>query len=212
VSLKKLLVKAGLVVDETPQVLVDEANIDPVQPEPVAEPLVPELSGTIIALDEVYAQQGVPAVAFPAERLLKILDGLCAMDPANQRAAVAAMDAADDSWDLSQILDDAGRKIAALRSYSTSLDAAILNARDYEAAQKSAQNQQYEVLRKEINEQVAQLHAAAELATADHAKAIQELQSQANTTVAATQQEQVRLKAEIQRLESISRKLGGSVS
>jgi hypothetical protein len=212
VSLKKLLVKAGLVVDETPQVLVDEANIDPVQPEPVAEPLVPELSGTIIALDEVYAQQGVPAVAFPAERLLKILDGLCAMDPANQQAAVAAMDAADDSWDLSQILDDAVRKIAALRSYSTSLDAAILNARDDEAAQKSAQNQQYEVLRKEINEQVAQLHAAAELATADHAKAIQELQSQANTTVAATQQEQVRLKAEIQRLESISRKLGGSVS
>ncbi|WP_373973991.1 hypothetical protein NT239_10065 [Chitinibacter sp. SCUT-21] len=211
-GLKSLLVKAGLVVAETePNSVADQVEI--AAPINSAEQInLTETQPREQSLNDIYQQQGVASIAFPAERLLKILDGLGAMDPANQRAAVAAMDAADDSWDLAEVLDDANRKVTALRNHGNTLNANIISTRDAETAQENALNQQYEALRKDINEQIAQLHAAAELASADHAKALQELHTQANSTVAATQQEQVRLQSEIQRLESISRKLGGTLS
>src|SRR5688572_15491440 len=43
-------------------------------------------------LSSIYAEMSVPPSPFPAEKLLKLLDGLRAMDPHTRKAAVLAMD------------------------------------------------------------------------------------------------------------------------
>ena len=64
--------------------------------------------------DDIYAAAGVGPSPFPAERLLKVLDGLKALDPSARKAAVLALDAADDSWSVDDTLLDAERKTRAL--------------------------------------------------------------------------------------------------
>ncbi len=93
-------------------------------PGPLAAPPVPEFLQALpegvapadIARkpDDIYAAAGVGPSPFPAERLLKVLDGLKALDPSARKAAVLALDAADDSWSVDDTLLDAERKTRAL--------------------------------------------------------------------------------------------------
>ena len=90
--------------ETTPQVVMDHAA------EPVAAASAPAIAvpaGPIAEqrpFDEIYAEQSVAAAAFTAEKLLKILDGLAALDPAARIAAVRALDAADDAWTVDDAL------------------------------------------------------------------------------------------------------------
>ncbi len=72
------------------------------------------------ALDEIFALANIPPAAFSAEKLLRLLDGLRAMDATTRRAAVLAMDAADDNWTIADPVTDAQRKTAALEAYKQS--------------------------------------------------------------------------------------------
>jgi len=112
------LEKAGLVRMDGPQ---EEAAPAP-QPIPVpdATPASETTAATTIPvgaplkLDEIYAKAGVPASQYPAERLLRLIEGLSAMDPTTRLMAIKAMDAADESWTIDDPLADAQAKAEAL--------------------------------------------------------------------------------------------------
>jgi predicted nucleic acid-binding Zn-ribbon protein len=74
--------------------------------------------GTPLKLDEIYAKAGVPVSLYPAERLLRLIEGLSAMDPGTRLMAIKAMDAADESWTIEDPLADAQTKAQALAMHA----------------------------------------------------------------------------------------------
>jgi len=117
------LEKAGLVRMDTSH----REDVPPPPPihapadEPAAAPppeaTVPTI-GTPLKLDDIYAQAGVPASLYPAERLLRLIEGLSAMDPGTRLMAIKAMDAADESWTIEDPLADAQTKAQALAMHA----------------------------------------------------------------------------------------------
>ncbi|HRL78498.1 MAG TPA: methyl-accepting chemotaxis protein, partial [Candidatus Accumulibacter phosphatis] len=85
-------------------------------------------------LADIFAGAAVPASPYPAEKLLRLLDGLRAMDAVTRKAAVVAMDAADDNWQIEDCLHDAELKIAALQEHKSRL-AAQLESRERQSAE-----------------------------------------------------------------------------
>ena len=83
----------------------------PGMPESAPAEVTPPLEqSTGMTLEQVYAAAGVPPCAYPAERLLRLIDGLKAMDEATRRQTIQALDAADDSWSLEDPKRDAAAK------------------------------------------------------------------------------------------------------
>ena len=106
------------------------------QPAPVRSPAG---SGGIredVPFDTYYAEGGVPPTAYGAEKLLRVLDGLRAMDPSTRKAAVLAMDAADDAWTIADVVLDAQRKSRSLERALAALDADLSAIRDSARAEK----------------------------------------------------------------------------
>jgi hypothetical protein len=81
-----------------------------------------------IGLQQVYERAGVPASTFPAEKLVRLLEGLKTMDEATRRVAVAAMDAADDSWTIEDPIRDAVAKVQALGAHGLALRSGVEQA------------------------------------------------------------------------------------
>jgi hypothetical protein len=117
------LEKAGLVRMDT--------SHDSVEPPPAPSPTTPAepagtappeaampVVGTPLKLDEIYAKAGVPVSLYPAERLLRLIEGLSAMDPGTRLMAIKAMDAADESWTIEDPLADAQTKAQALAMHA----------------------------------------------------------------------------------------------
>ena len=96
------------------------ASVPSPSDEPSSVPAAAVLSEAESRIEEsrsfevLYAERGVPASPFPAEKLLKLIDGLRAMEPAVRKAAVLAMDSADENWTIDDAALDASRKIRAL--------------------------------------------------------------------------------------------------
>lgn len=156
-----------------------------------------------LPFESIYQQAGLPPSPFPAEKLLRLLDGLRSMDTVTRKAAVMAMDAADDNWNIADPVQDANRKIAALTAYrqglSQQLDAAAQQAGDRIADGKHA----LENTVAEIRAQIAQLEQLLEreiTRSAQEIAAIEGGQRAARETVA---REQRRLDQEIERLGEI---------
>ncbi|EXI84846.1 MAG: hypothetical protein AW12_02350 [Candidatus Accumulibacter sp. BA-94] len=107
-----------------------------------ALPAAPELPSLAEACGEVegqsfadiFAGAAVPPSPYPAEKLLRLLDGLRAMDAVTRKAAVLAMDAADDNWQIDDCLRDAELKIAALDEHKNRL-AAQMESRERQSAE-----------------------------------------------------------------------------
>jgi hypothetical protein len=75
-------------------------------------------AGLPLNLDEIYANGRIAPSLYPAERLLRLVDGLSAMDEATRLMAIKAMDAADESWSIEDPLADAAAKVEALAAYA----------------------------------------------------------------------------------------------
>ena len=159
---------------------------------------------------ELYAGQ-VAESPFPAEKLLRVMDGLKAMDPGTRRAAVMAMDAADDEWTVGDPLLDAQRKIQLLQSRTASLVASVAQAQAQAQAELEAQEQFKLQASSSIREQIAELEAMleAELERVAHEKA--SIHSNLNETRASCAREAARYEAEIDRLASLSTIFGDLV-
>lgn len=158
-----LLERAGLVrrMDEAGTVPDEPAAAD-ATPQAVAPPAVPEPAppveqSTGMSLEQVFAAAGVPPCAYPAERLLRLLDGLKAMDEATRRVTIQAIDAADDSWSIEDPLRDAQAKVASIERHAQAIRAGVAQAEQETQArlQELAQRQESSVA--EIRRQIADL-------------------------------------------------------
>jgi hypothetical protein len=140
-------------------------------PAPATPPKALPTTTAPINKDNIY--DGVPTVAFTAEQLLKVLEGLGALPEDQRKVAITALDAADDRWDLPSVIQDAERKIAAL---DTAIDKANRKLVADELRQKNADAAAEKTVAEalaEIDAQIAALQKereeAQEIARADKA-------------------------------------------
>jgi hypothetical protein len=176
-------------------------------PEPVAEPTVAVASGPIVEqrqFDAIYAEGQVAASPFPAEKLLRILDGLAALDPPARKAAVLALDAADEAWTLDDALLDAERKVRALDLAKRALENQARSELEHARAaiEEREQRQQEAVAR--IRQQIADLEGLLEREVARATEEKSALQEAARAAKDACQRESARYDAEAARLKRLA--------
>jgi chromosome segregation ATPase len=122
--------------------------------EPPALPVEP---GVSLSLEQIYAAASVPSCAYPAERLLRLLEGLKAMDEGLRRQTIQAIDSADDSWTIEDPKRDAAAKVAALERHAASLRAGLAQAEKDTQERLQALIQRQEGTVAEIRRQIADL-------------------------------------------------------
>jgi len=192
--------------DEARRLLAEiEAGSDAAPP-PAAEappppPSAPVPTGGDFA--DIYAAAGVPPSPYSAEMLLKVAEGLRAMPLDQARAAVHAMDGADDRWTVGDVLLDADRKIDALNGVQQAVVTSQQQAEQrYDAVVQSLDSQlaatQTEI-RKQIEELQALFTEAGETAAVEKATALSELEATRNSA----QAEASRLQVEVDRLRQV---------
>lgn len=194
------LEKAGLVKKDPPA-----QQTTPVSPDLGGADLGPDLAaptasaaaappagaGTPLNLDEIYAHGGVASSVYPAERLLRLIDGLSAMDEATRLMAIKAMDAADESWSIEDPLADAAAKVNALAAHAEQL-------------QHNTQ-----VLERETQAHLDTLAARQEQVVGDIRKQITELESLVSRELARSAQETATQQAQLQAAkDQTARELG----
>jgi Flp pilus assembly secretin CpaC len=134
---------------------------------------------------------------------LKLVDGLRALDPATRRAAIMAMDVADETWSMEQVLADADAKVAALRGHQRQMqgtaDAVVQSNRERIVALESSRDGRVAELRQQIAALEAQIQDAIGTTAADVAK----LQSESESNKAALLRETQRIDAHILNLDEL---------
>ena len=210
----RVLQKAGLVEADAPDTapsadLESEILAQVPPPEAPAVPsaeVLPESQSRIEearSFDVLYAERGVPASPFPAEKLLKLLEGLRAMDAPVRKAAVLAMDAADDNWTIDDAALDASRKIKALNDTKALLvqqaTSQAAHAQDRIKAREQRQADALSAIRQQIGDLEALMQREVEKATAEKAA----LGAEVKSSQEAALREASRLDTEILRLQEV---------
>lgn len=180
------LEKAGLVTKDAPAVATAPADpgMAPAQPQPEAGALALG-GGAPLDFEAIYAHAGIAPALYPAERLLRLLDGLSAMDEATRRMAIQAMDAADESWSIDDPLADAAAKAQGLAAHAEQLrqNLQALQAESQQKLQAIAERQDKVV--GDIRQQIAELEG---LVSRELARAAQETAAQEASLKAAQNQ------------------------
>jgi len=212
----RVLQKAGLVEADSaidvPDSLESEVLAEVPPDVSAPEPSVPStavLSESESRIEEsrsfevLYAERGVPSSPFPAEKLLKLLDGLRAMDPPVRKAAVLAMDAADDNWTIDDAALDASRKIKALNDTKALLvqqaTSQAAHAQERLKAREQRQADALAAIRQQIGDLEALMQREVEKATAEKAA----LGAEVKSAQEASMRESTRLDTEIVRLQEV---------
>ena len=161
-----VLERAGLVRQEDDGTPVDGPGSPEVVPAPAAEAITIEFTSpaapvgaAAMPLEEVYAAASVTRSPYPAERLLRLLDGLKAMDEGTRRQAIQAMDAADDTWTIADPIRDASAKVAALESHASAMRANLAQQERETRDEMARLRQKHEGAVADIKRQVADLEA-----------------------------------------------------
>jgi hypothetical protein len=172
-----------------------------------AAPRAAAATGTEIAegqpFEAYYAQAGVDPAPYPAEKLLRLLDGLRAMDPRTRKSAVIAMDAADDNWAIADVVLDAERKVAALAQIEQTLRAQVAQIVEHAQKEKEKQDSYIAKAAAKIRGDIEKLEQMLEKEIAESAAHKAQLDAQVHAAEAAFQRESVRIGAEQQRLAEI---------
>jgi hypothetical protein len=178
-------------------------------PAATAEPTASAAAADAVGVEEglsfadIFGRQGVAEAQFPVERLLKLVEGLRTLDPATRRAAITAMDVADETWSMDQVLADADAKVAALRGHQRQMQGAadgIVQAnRERVAALESSRDGRLAELRQQIAALEAQIQEVVGTTAADVAK----LQSESESNKAALLRETQRIDAHILNVEEL---------
>ena len=179
------------------------ANVASMAPSPSPAAAPPAQSeGAPPRLDDIYASQGVSPSAYPAERLLRLLGGLSAMDEATRQLAIRAMDAADESWTIADPLADASAKVTALAAHAGQLEAGLEQIElDIQTQLDAVSARQAQVVG-EIQKQMAELEA---LLARETARAAQETAAHEATLKAARE----RTARELETITQASEQLQG---
>lgn len=211
-GLLDLLAKAKLVElsdDERAARLPEVEHVPPPAPSAPAEEAAPELpppSGAIaegMSLDEIFGLASIAPCPFPAEKLLRLLDGLRAMDAATRKAAVLAMDAADDSWSIADPVTDARAKVAVLGAYKQRLSQQIAAAEQDAGARIEAVKSNLDQVSSEIRAQIGELERLLEREVTKAAQETTALEAQLRATREAAAREAHRMDKETERYAEI---------
>ena len=157
------LERAGLIVEESPSAPAS-AEAGQTQPAvaPAAEvPVALRAGATPLNLAEIYANEGVPAALYPAERLLRLIDGLSAMEESVRLTAIKAMDEADESWTIADPVGDADAKVKALASHAQRLQLGLQQLEQETLARIDEVRARQEQAVGAIRKQIADLEALA---------------------------------------------------
>jgi len=213
-GLMSFLVKAKLV--EPTLEASDKASDEPQEPEYVApavseveppiEPIKADTNGEIeesLPLEVIFQQADLPPSPFPAEKLLRLLDGLRTMDAQTRKAAVLAMDAADDNWSITDPVQDAERKIAALTAYRERLGEQLAVGAKQAGDQIAADKHGLETTVAEIRAQITQLEQLLEREIVRSAQEIAAIEGGQRAAREAVGREQRRIDQEIERFGEI---------
>ena len=209
-GMMKFLAAANLVtLSEEEQREVQPQSIEALSPPPLNQPapLMTQYAVSDVvegrSFDEIFASANLPVSPYPAERLLRLLDGLREMDEPTRKAAVRAMDGADDNWTIADPVLDAQRKIAVLEAYKEAVNTQVTNAQGKAAAEVSDLKIKQEKAGAEIRKQIAELERLLEremLKTTEHIAA---LEAGVKAAREAAAREGQRVSAEMGRLQEI---------
>lgn len=172
------LEKAGLVRREDGELMTQPELVDTKELE-ISVPAMLKASAPTAAVDEnatmpleaIYQQAGVATCAYPAERLMRLIDGLKAMDEPTRLSTIKAIDAADESWTIHDPIKDASAKVEAIREHSKTIQASLAAAEQEAQALLSEVRLRQEKSTAEIRQQIAELEA---LLTREIARGAQE--------------------------------------
>ena len=206
------------ILQETRQ-LMDESEepdppAEPQDPPPPEEPpavVVDENTPTTLeerSFEAIYQAAGVPEAPYPAEKMLRVLDGLRAMDTAMRKAAVMAMDAADDDWTLEDPLLDAQRKVAVLQKERTNIEAVAIAAEQQAQADLAAQDDYKTQAADTIRQQIVELEGLLEQELQKVANEKANIMRQLEETKTNCQAETARFDGEITRLGTLTSTFG----
>ncbi len=201
-------------VPDPDALLVASASVVPEPVRAAAQP-APGSSGTSEIqeqqdFDQIYERAGVRASPFSAEKLLRLLAGLEAMDPVSRRTAVEALDAADDRWSIEDPLLDAERKVAALAAEARSLDRIVAEAEKHASEQLTATAEYQEKATAEIRRQIQELEQLLQEELTKVAEERAAVQSKLTATKESAAREKARLDAEVGRLRQLEALFGNA--
>ena len=196
---------AGLVTQDTPAEpgapvapAETEASKAAAMPPPVAVTTFGK--GGSVNLTDIYANAGIATSVYPAERLLRLVDGLSAMDQATRNLAIKAMDEADESWTIDDPLTDAAAKVKALTAHGEQMRLSLQQLERETQQRLDASRARQEKVLAEIRKQMAELEA---LLSRETARGAQEIAAQdANLTAARERTER-----ELRNIAQVSMKL-----
>jgi hypothetical protein len=156
-----------------------------------------------VELAAIYAQAGVPAAAFPIEKLAKLIEGMNQLDAATKKTVVAAMDAADDLWDIASVIADGKAKRAALTAYKGDVASGERAIND-EIARRLDANQADKAARlADIDRQIAALQGRREETISETSTVAATLRVQGSAAAEAAERERNRIDDAIRGLDGL---------
>lgn len=185
-----------------------DAAAAPSLPESVPE--VPVLSAAECDIvgdkpfDELYREAGVAEAPFPAEKLLRLLDGLRAMDAETRKAAVLAMDAADDNWQIDDCVRDAAAKMTVIENYKQHLTAQVVAGDQHASSQVKDVEAGLATSTEAIRQQISELEQLLQREIAGAAQRTASLEAAQRAAREASARETRRMDGEIERLREIT--------
>ena len=209
------LEKAGLVTMDEP---VEPAVAEPESGAAVDFSLGPTSADAVLTagdsaplnFDDIYANAGVSPSAYPAERLLRLVDGLSAMDQATRLMAIKAMDAADESWTIDDPLADAAAKMQALSRHAERLQLTLQKVEQETQGRLNAVAARQEKVVGDIRKQMAELDALVAREVARAALETSEHEASLKATRDQTARELAQLAQASQRLQGLSAQFGAT--
>ena len=162
------------------------------------------------SFEDIYTAAGVPDAPYSAEKLLRVLDGLRAMDTAMRKAAIMAMDAADEDWTLEDPLLDATRKIKVLQDERKRVEQVAAAAELQATADLTAQDEYKVEASSTIRQQIDELDTLLEQELQKVAEEKATIMRQLEETKTTCRSEIVRQEGEIERLAQLTSTFGST--
>jgi hypothetical protein len=155
------------------------------------------------SFETIYNALEVPGSPFPAEKMLRLLDGLKAMDLNTRTTAVRAMDAADDAWTVEDAVLDAQRKVRALQDAKARLAQQAESAQAHATEQMRQREEKHQQSVGAVRQQIADLEKLLEREVEKAAADKNEITGKARSAQEACARETRRLDTELARLQEI---------
>ena len=158
--------------------------------------------------DEIYHQAGVPACTFPVERLLATIAGMSHLRADAIPGVIAAMDAADESWTIQEVVSDAEHKIDALEVEKDRISSTAQQIEAQGRTDAGALDADMTATADRIKQAISALQDELHAKVADVATKKSEIDAKIQGAKDAANREAVRLDSEIGRLNRVPNTFG----